>query len=152
MTTTKQQALEKIGVLKDEILKLEKIVSTPDTPTIQDKEQLFRELTEGIYPVINRERYPDSIFFCKDGSCIAELNGRKLHLHYYRYWRRMTDRLDMSYDQVKKFTREMVDKVFNLKGIVPSSASSVICERWKDAEGTIFIHSTFSEKDLADVK
>ena len=100
---------QKIAELKAQIAELEKI-----TP-----EERFLELIDGMTVKIDKDKYPDSIFFFKGDKCYLELENSRLWVRYAEIWQVFEVEFGMSYDEVQSFIKSQVEQHFKMRGVTP---------------------------------
>lgn len=98
-------------------------VEVKKTKTIT-KEQRFAELISGIdinRPVIDFEKYPDSIFWFKNEDCLFkyDLKSGYFWCKYSTVWSVFEQEFSMSYNDIQSFIKIQVEEYFKLKGITP---------------------------------
>ena len=86
-------------------------------------EKLFKELIEGVdinKPVIDFEKYPNSIFWFKGDKCLFEYNFKSSYflINYDEIWKKFYPFFNDNDNVIKSFIIEQVEEHFKLKGIM----------------------------------
>ena len=100
---------QKIAELKAQIAELEKI-----TP-----EARFLELIDGMTVKIDKDKYPNSIFFFKGDKCYFELGNSRLWVRYVEMWEVFEVEFGMKYDEIQSFIKDQMEKHFRMRGVTP---------------------------------
>lgn len=104
--TRQQRILE----LKAELERLEK--ATP--------EERFLEFIDGLTIKIDKEKYPDSIFFFRGEECQIEIQKSIVWFRYEGFWKVFEDEFGMKYQQIQDFMKIQLEEHFKMKGVSPS--------------------------------
>ena len=85
-------------------------------------ESLFYQLTKDLIIKIDKDKYPNWIFyFNQNDNCIFEYNTKNGYFwcNYKLYWSIFYEKFGFNYNQVRDLTKDMVENHFNLKEITP---------------------------------
>jgi len=107
---------QKIAELKAQISELEKI-----TP-----EERFLDLIDGMTVKIDKDKYPDSIFFFKGDKCYLELEKSRLWVTYDEVWQVFEVEYGMAYGEIQAFIRDQVEQHFKMREVTPSLADCLL--------------------------
>ena len=95
----------------------------------KEKESFFIECVNGCQIHLS-ERYPDSIFYKKDGEVIMEYEKKNdvFWFHYNKIWEIFGERFGIEPDDIEVFTRSMLQEHFKIK--VNETTVMVGGKRW----------------------
>jgi hypothetical protein len=114
---TKQQAQKELNELKARETELLEIINAPEiTP-----EQKFLQLIDGLTIKIDKENYPNSIFYLRKDKYIIEVKNDKVILNRYLFWDIFKNEFDMHYFQIQQFIESMLKKYFKMNEVEASS-------------------------------
>jgi hypothetical protein len=85
----------------------------------QTPEELFLSMWEGCTVKIDKEKYPDSIFFFKGDQWMFEIENSILWCRYDKVWGRLSDINGLDYKDTQSFIRNLMEKHFKMKGVTP---------------------------------
>ena len=96
-------------------------ISLKELYLIYPIESLFHQLTKDLIVKIDKDKYPDWIFYFNDNNCIFEYNTKNgdFWCNYKLYWSIFYEKFKFNYIIVRDLTKDMVENHFNLKGITP---------------------------------
>ena len=88
-------------------------------------ENLFKELIKGIdinKPVVDFEKYPNSIFWFKGDKLVFEYNlkNHDFWIDYDEIWSKFYPFFNDNYYDVQTFMKVQVEEHFKLKGVTPN--------------------------------
>ena len=71
--------------------------------------------------VFTSEKYPDSIFFRKDGKVVMEqdLKNKNFWFDYYEIWSFFEKFFNMNYTEIQEVLRVWLENTFKLEGYTP---------------------------------
>lgn len=73
---------------------------------------------------IDREKYPNSIFYFKGSDYWLELekSGKTTYLwcNYYKIWNPISEKFSLNYSQTQQLIKETVEEHFKLSDVTPS--------------------------------
>lgn len=112
---------EKIDNLKEEILQLEILLEKEkQNPKLFLLEILGNELTVKI----DREKYPNSVFYFKGDSCLLELekSGSTTYLscNYSKIWNPISEQFSLGYSEIQQLIKETVEEHFKMRDVTPT--------------------------------
>lgn len=86
----------------------------------QQMEEFFLSILEGCTKH-TLEKYPEAIFFKKDGEVIMEQDNKNkiFWLDYKKIWKVFSGKFSLNYTETQLFLNDMLDKHLNLKGYTP---------------------------------
>ena len=115
----KESLLDKLqGPTKEEVWKYVGYEKTFDTP-----EEFFLEVIKDI-KIRPQTKYPDSIFWEKDGEIIfqQDLKNMVLWVKYNTIWKIFDKVFCMEYSEIQELIKSMVEEHLNWKGFTPGCA------------------------------
>ena len=130
----KQQALNKIELLKKELDELQKIV---DKPTIS-KEERFLQLIDGLTVKIDQKKYPNSVFLFKGNHFYFEIEKTYIWCSYYKVWSVFEKEYEMEYADVQVFIKDQLEEHFKIKDLTSKDCgyiNSVVMEEYFKMKG-----------------
>ena len=117
-----------ITLTQDQLNHIHQELNKPVKPTA---EQRFLQLCEGLTIKIDKEKYPNSIFFFKGNDFFFEYNSKSgsLWCSRNRVWSFLEKEYSLNYNEIESLIKDMLEKHFNLRGVTPSVLGSVYCIR-----------------------
>lgn len=113
---------EKIKSLKEEITQLEiqlEKEKEKEDPKLFLLEILGNELTVKI----DREKYPNSVFYFKEDKYLLELekSGSTTYLwcSWFKIWNPISEKFSLEYSEIKQLIKETVEEHFKMRGVTP---------------------------------
>ena len=99
--------------------------SKTEKPT---KEERFKQLIEGVdisHPVVDFEKYPDSMFWFKGDKFLFEYDfkNKRLWVQYDEVWKVFESEYNMIYDDIQLFMKGRMEEHFKLKDVEPDVIS-----------------------------
>ena len=67
------------------------------------------------------KKYPDSIFWIKDGEVIVEIEKSEYFWVNYKIWRNIMDILSLEYDETQHGIKTWLEEHYKLRGLTPVS-------------------------------
>jgi len=67
-------------------------------------------------------RYPDSIFWVKDGEVISEITQVNYFLLSDSIWYKITGQFELDYNETKSFIKSWLEEHYGLGGLIPRVA------------------------------
>lgn len=126
---TKAEAVAKICLVraeKETLLKREKeLIEIINKPEIT-KEQRFFDLQNNLVRKIDKEKYPESVFyFTKDGDFMFEQDFKNgiFWCDYMMVWLVFESEYGMRYKQIQEFIKRMMEEHFKCNGLTPIKSS-----------------------------
>lgn len=117
--TTQEKIHQKEKELEELRIQLEKEKNDP-------KQFLLDILGNELTIKIDREKYPDSVFYFKGDSCLLELGKYEkeliLWVNYYKIWNPITEKLGLKYAEIKDLIKVTVEEHFKMSGVTAHSA------------------------------
>ncbi|QIY92203.1 DUF342 domain-containing protein [Chryseobacterium gallinarum] len=115
---------EKINSLKEEISQLEiQLEKEKNDPKLFLLELIGNELTIKI----DREKYPNSVFYFKGGACLLELEKSDgttyLWCNYSKFWNPISEKFSLGYAEIKILIKETVEEHFKMRDVTPALAA-----------------------------
>ena len=89
-------------------------------------EMWFKSILNNLtYKAVDKEKYPNSVFFFKYNECFFEYNQENGHFwcDYNRVWLIFEAKYNMNYQQIKVFTKSKMEEHFKLRGL-----TTLLCE------------------------
>jgi hypothetical protein len=121
---TKQQAQKELDALKAREAELLAIINaTGITP-----EQRFIELVDGLTVKIDKDWYPDSIFYLREDEYIIEVENDTAYLSKHLFWDIFKDEFGMRYAQIQDFIKSMLEKYLKIKVIKAMSSPAFLVD------------------------
>ena len=78
-------------------------------------------------------KYPDSIFWVKDGEVIAEINKRSDYFWVdYQIWDTISSMFSMEYNETLSVMKDWLEEHYKLGGLTPWHLSLGLNLRWKN--------------------
>jgi hypothetical protein len=113
--TSVEKQLVQLDEARERIEKLEKMESKP-TP-----EERFMQLVDGLEILPKKEKWPDSLFFAKNGEIWFEWDQKNNYLwcRYDTVWRVFETEFGLNYDEIQSIIKEQVEQAYGLKGVTP---------------------------------
>ena len=71
------------------------------------------------------KKFPDSIFWVKDGEVIAEIEKPKYFWVEPKIWRNIMDILSLEYDETQHVIKTWLEKHYKLGGLTPRSSKTL---------------------------
>ena len=68
---------------------------------------------------IRTKKFPDSIFWVKDGEVIAEIIKSKYFYVSHQIWRNITNILSLEYSETQQFITDWLEEHYKLGGLTP---------------------------------
>ena len=95
-----------------------KKMNQPKRPTPAER---FWQLCEGLSLKIDKERYPDSVFFFKEDEYQFEYDTANGHLwcRYSSIWTVFEKEYSMKYNDIQSLIKNQVEEHFKCKGVTP---------------------------------
>ncbi len=80
------------------------------------------------------DRYPNSIYYLKNGKIYFELDVDKhiLYCNYTLVWRVFSEQNKLDYDETQRVIKDVVERYTNWGSITPSRTLYLGLPRWKD--------------------
>lgn len=101
---------------KEKAKELRKIIEQPEKRT---KEEAFIELINGCQIKIDKVKYPDSVFFFKNGEYYFEIGKDNLWCRYKYVWSVFESEFKLNHHEIKNFIEDMVEEHFKINGVTP---------------------------------
>ena len=100
-------------------------------------EKLFKELIQGIdinKPVVDFEKYPNSIFWFKGDKCLFEYNfkNQTIWIDFDEIWSKFLPYFKGNYYDIPGFMEVQVEQHFKLKGITSFGLNEQTRCRWNN--------------------
>ena len=116
------------GPTKDEVWKSFGYEKGFDTP-----EELFLDVIKDI-KVREQIKYPESVFWEKNGEVIFEQNFKRnsLYVDYNSIWFIFEKIYGLQYSETELFIKNMVEEYLNWRGLTPSDFFVSPISRWKN--------------------
>ena len=97
-----------------------KKMNQPKRPTPAER---FWQLCKGLTIKIDKEGYPDSVFFFKDDECQFEYDTANGHLwcRYSSIWSVFEKEYSMEYSEIQSLIKIQVEEHFKCKGVTPKN-------------------------------
>ena len=67
------------------------------------------------------KKYPDSIFWIKDGEVIVEIEKSEYFWVNYKIWRNIMDILSLEYDETQHVIKTWLEEHYKLGGLTPGA-------------------------------
>lgn len=85
------------------------------------KEDMFLEITNDFCIKSDEETYPDTLFFfvCNRNIFQYELTTGNFYCSFHFYWSIFEKEYELNYNEIQSFTKNMVEKHFKLKELIP---------------------------------
>ncbi len=111
---------EKINSLKEELSQLEiQLENEKQNPKLFLLGILGNELTLKV----DREKYPNSVFYFKGDSCLLELekSGSTTYIwcNYSKIWNPISEKFSLGYSQIQQLIKETVEEHFKMRYVTP---------------------------------
>lgn len=119
---TKSEAQKEKEILLEKLKAVQEII---DKPEITAK-QILLELINGCEIKIDKEKYPDSVFFFKNGEYYFEIEKQYLWCRYNYVWGVFISEFKMSYADIQSLIKTTVEEHFKCKGLTPYSYSKTL--------------------------
>ena len=81
---------------------------------------------------IRIKKYPDSIFWVKEGEVIAEILQSKYFYVSYQIWRSISVMFSLENDETQQVIKEWLEEHYKLGELTPTFASLDIRTGWKN--------------------
>ena len=124
-----ESLLDKLqGPSKEEVWSSLGYDRTFDTP-----EELFLDVIKDI-KVREQIKYPESVFWEKNGEVIFEQNFKRnsLYVDYNSIWFIFEKIYGLQYRETELFIKNMVEEHLNWRGLTPKFVGTPITSRWKN--------------------
>ena len=112
---TKEEAKKEKEILIERLKSVQEII---DKPEITPKQRLL-EILNGCEIKIDKEKYPDSVFFFKSGECYFEIEKQYLWCSYMDVWSVFEKEFSLNYNQIQALIKDAVEEHFKCKGLTP---------------------------------
>jgi len=117
---------EKINQLESELQDLKKQFEEEQN---DPKQFLLEILGNELTIKIDRENYPNSVFYFKGETCLLELektsNSTYLWCNYGKIWNPISERFSLKYIGTQSLIKETVEEHFKLRDITPFRLSDI---------------------------
>lgn len=111
----KEEAIKEKQVLLEKLKEIQEIIDKPEIT----KEQRFLEILNGCEIKIDKEKYPDSVFFFKNGECYFEIQKSIIWCKYKYVWSIFETEFLMDYTDIQSFIKGQVEEHFKCKVLTP---------------------------------
>ena len=78
------------------------------------------------------ERFPDSIYYHKNGVIYFELDVEKLWCNYTLVWNVFSEQRKYNYDETQRVIKDVVERYTNWGSVTPVFLHCNLTNRWKD--------------------
>ena len=78
------------------------------------------------HEVKRSSKYPNSIFWVKDGEVIAEINERSDYFWVdYQIWDTISSMFSMEYNEIQRVMKDWLEEHYKLGGLTPAYSSDI---------------------------
>ena len=78
-------------------------------------------------------KYPDSIFWVKDGEVIVKINERTDDFWVdYQIWEDIKSMISLDYNETQQVIKDWLEEHYKLGGLTPVDASQYVRKSWKN--------------------
>lgn len=107
---------EQIAQLTEQERELRKKAAEMTSP-----DKVWDGIINGLTIKIDREKYPNSIFFFKEDAFLFEIENNILWCRYDKVWLKISEVISGDYKATQAFIKnKVVEEHFNLKGVTPT--------------------------------
>ena len=78
------------------------------------------------------KKYPESIFWIKDGVVIAEIQNSEYFFVNYKIWDNITLMFSLEYDETQQVIKDWLEEHYKLRGLTPPSVQSGYLEELEE--------------------
>ena len=103
-----------------------------------DKEKEMKEFFKPFLTdltLVTTDKYPNSVFYKKDGKVIFELektiNTTYFWVDYDTIWKVLYDKFELNYTETQSFIKTQVEDTLKLQGITPKPSCITTPQWWK---------------------
>jgi hypothetical protein len=120
---TKEQLLQQADKVAEQIAQLteKERELRKKAAEVLDPEKVWDGIINGLTVKIDREKYPNSVFFFKGNKVFFELEKSTLWCRHNEVWLIISQAIAGDYYATKAFITNKVEEYFNLKGVTPYS-------------------------------
>jgi len=111
----KNEAIKEKSILLEKLKAVQEIIDKPETTA----KQRLLELLNGCEIKIDKEKYPDSVFFFKNEGYYFEIEKKYLWCVYECVWKIFEIEFSMNYGQIQALIKDVVEEHFKCKGLTP---------------------------------
>ena len=85
------------------------------------------------HEVKTTKKYPNSIFWVKDGEVIAQIISSEDFWLHYKIWDDISDQFGLEYDETQSVIKTWLEQHYNLGGLTPMNRfQGQSQQRWKN--------------------
>jgi hypothetical protein len=81
---------------------------------------------------IRTKKFPDSIFWVKDGEVISEIEKPKYFWVKPKIWRSISSMLSLEYDETQEVIKDWLEEHYKLGELTPHSNTGPFYKSWKN--------------------
>ena len=119
----------------------------------QSAKSFFSNYIQGLEVKIDKDDYPDTVFYFKNGDCLFEYDEKKgyFHCQYNGFWSVFEREYHMNHQQIQAFIKNGVEEHFKIKVTTPT-LSFVYIVRQVEEHFKIKVTTPLSLKRLESFK
>jgi hypothetical protein len=81
---------------------------------------------------IKTKKFPDSIFWVKEGSVISEIKNSEYFFVSHKFWDNISNMLSLEYDETQQVIKDWLEEHYKLGGLTPRLQPFQANRRWKN--------------------
>jgi hypothetical protein len=118
---TKEQILKQADVVAEQIARLteQERELRKKAAEMTSPNKVWDEIINGLTIKIDREKYPNSIFFFKEDKLFFELQNSTLWCRYSTVWMKISEVISGDYGAIQAFIEKQVEEHFKMRGVTP---------------------------------
>jgi hypothetical protein len=124
----KEEAIKQIPIIQAELDRLKSIIETPERIS---KEERFYEIVKELTQKIDKEKYPNSLFYFKGDDPMFEIEDSKIWVSKKNVWSVFEREYCMEHIDIKTFISIQAEEPFNRKGLTPIPLANIYYKQVK---------------------
>ena len=84
------------------------------------------------HDVKTHPKFPNSIYWVKDGEVIVEIENSRLFWLHYRIWNQISDQFGFEHNETKSVIKTWLKQHYGFGNLIPEDAGVLVRYFWKD--------------------